>query len=703
MNKFEYKNLTPFKWFVLENFPFIEADFDALTEWQLFCKLGKEMNKIINSENTLGTQMENVTNAFIELQNYVNNYFKNLDVQKEINLKLNEMATDGTLDMIINQEIFGDINSKINELEKNVGISTLNPIQDLIYDVTDGETGINGMCVDENDSVYVYKVLNSNSINGTLLKFNLNTHSLIGKIENVPLYHANGLTYINGKLYGCDYYDRNGEFSSKISIYDLATGTSQQIDPFVNAGINRCFGIAKYDNTHVFVLCAKTAESATPFSNHALYLLNLNDFNYEEFTIDNNNLPTMYEKGLLTDIEYYNNKIYLLSSYSVHLFEFNTDIVNKTITLNKEYNIGERDEQGLFYGEVEGIAKLHNSFGKDSFVFVSALNNTTLGNVRALKLYLFNTNTELVPFYQDDYTQVAELRNNNYVTNQPLSNLYENGTITYPFKDLTRAIESCNYNKNKNNGEVLFINDGQYFVSNYNGQKIALNCNDHNIELYGNLVMTNCNGYITANTGRYDVKAHNTAITFNSSNLFFKNCDFTNVDNTKSVFSINNNSNIRLKNCTIDANNTPAVAMYVIDSNILLGISSFTNFTRGINATSSTLKLNQYIKSLWSEYVNNDIITADNASFVFTPQGTNRYVIMNNVTPSSAGNFEVGLNDSFVVDFIYATSLNANSHNTIIVPYFNIGSKTWNGHAIDTVTNNIVTGSLNVVVQCHKK
>ena len=110
MNKFEYKNLTPFKWFVLENFPFIEADFDALTEWQLFCKLGKEMNKIINSENTLGTQMENVTNAFIELYNsfenltnYVNNYFNNLDVQEEINTKLNEMAENGTLLQILNQ------------------------------------------------------------------------------------------------------------------------------------------------------------------------------------------------------------------------------------------------------------------------------------------------------------------------------------------------------------------------------------------------------------------------------------------------------------------------------------------------------------------------------------------------------------------------------------------------------------------------
>lgn len=103
MNKFNFNKLTPFKWFVLENFPFIEADFDALTEWQLFCKLGKEMNKIINSENTLGIQMENVTNAFIDLQNYVNNYFDNLDVQDEINNKLNEMAENGQLTDIIAQ------------------------------------------------------------------------------------------------------------------------------------------------------------------------------------------------------------------------------------------------------------------------------------------------------------------------------------------------------------------------------------------------------------------------------------------------------------------------------------------------------------------------------------------------------------------------------------------------------------------------
>ena len=103
MNKFSYKNLSPFKWFVLQNFPFIEADFDAITNWQLFCKLGEEMNKIIEKVNQAGEQTENLTNAFIDLQNYVNDYFENLNIRNEVNIKLDEMAESGQLAELISQ------------------------------------------------------------------------------------------------------------------------------------------------------------------------------------------------------------------------------------------------------------------------------------------------------------------------------------------------------------------------------------------------------------------------------------------------------------------------------------------------------------------------------------------------------------------------------------------------------------------------
>lgn len=97
------QKIPPFKWFILENFPYIEEDFDALTNWQLFCKLGKEMNKIIEKTNLTGEQVEQLTTAFNELKEYIDNYFENLDVQEEINTKLDEMAESGELAEIIAQ------------------------------------------------------------------------------------------------------------------------------------------------------------------------------------------------------------------------------------------------------------------------------------------------------------------------------------------------------------------------------------------------------------------------------------------------------------------------------------------------------------------------------------------------------------------------------------------------------------------------
>lgn len=127
-SNFKYKNLTPFKWFVLQNFPFIEEDFDALTNWELFCKLGKEINEVIKSQNLVGEQAEKLTDAYNELETYVNNYFDNLDVQAEINVKLDKMASDGTLDKIINEKILNDVKKEIadNKTDTEDKIEQLN-------------------------------------------------------------------------------------------------------------------------------------------------------------------------------------------------------------------------------------------------------------------------------------------------------------------------------------------------------------------------------------------------------------------------------------------------------------------------------------------------------------------------------------------------------------------------------------------------
>ena len=85
---FNINKLTPFKFFCLTNFPFIEEDFDALTSYGLLCKIVEYLNNVIDTTNAIGTKTEELTNAFNELKDYVDNYFTNLDVQEEINNKL---------------------------------------------------------------------------------------------------------------------------------------------------------------------------------------------------------------------------------------------------------------------------------------------------------------------------------------------------------------------------------------------------------------------------------------------------------------------------------------------------------------------------------------------------------------------------------------------------------------------------------------
>ena len=103
--KEDYKILTPFKMQVLTNFPYIEADFDALTNYQLLSKVVEYLNNVITNENEVTEQVTSLYNAYVSLQNYVNNYFDNLDITGEVSAKLDEMANDGTLTNLISQYV----------------------------------------------------------------------------------------------------------------------------------------------------------------------------------------------------------------------------------------------------------------------------------------------------------------------------------------------------------------------------------------------------------------------------------------------------------------------------------------------------------------------------------------------------------------------------------------------------------------------
>lgn len=70
------------------------------------------LNKVVEKLNSIGITVN-------ELIDYVNTYFDSKDWQQMVNNKLDSMVADGTLDNIINQKIFGELNSNVNMLLDN--------------------------------------------------------------------------------------------------------------------------------------------------------------------------------------------------------------------------------------------------------------------------------------------------------------------------------------------------------------------------------------------------------------------------------------------------------------------------------------------------------------------------------------------------------------------------------------------------------
>lgn len=93
---------------------------DSLSYYELLCKVVAYLNDVIENVDGLKIDIDKLLVAYGELEDYVNNYFNNLDVQAEINVKLDAMASDGTLAQIINEQIFNELNTKVTNLEGEV-------------------------------------------------------------------------------------------------------------------------------------------------------------------------------------------------------------------------------------------------------------------------------------------------------------------------------------------------------------------------------------------------------------------------------------------------------------------------------------------------------------------------------------------------------------------------------------------------------
>lgn len=124
-----YKPLTPFRMFVKHNFPFIEATYEARDNYDLLGKVVAHLNTV---EYNQGIAQENIEALY--------NFLDTLELQDEVNKKLDEMAQNGTLTNLIGQYIdpyILEINSNINSFENQIN-TNMDSLENQIQGIASG-------------------------------------------------------------------------------------------------------------------------------------------------------------------------------------------------------------------------------------------------------------------------------------------------------------------------------------------------------------------------------------------------------------------------------------------------------------------------------------------------------------------------------------------------------------------------------------
>lgn len=152
-------------------------------------------NTVIPTINNNANAVLELQNLYVELKTYVDNYFENLDIQEEVNNKLDEMAENGELANIISQFLNANCILKFNNMQ----------------DLLNSENLVNGNIVgvfgntDINDGFVNYYLittqttdiaLNNNLYAKIIYNEKVDGSYLIDEIEHFELYNENSKSIV---------------------------------------------------------------------------------------------------------------------------------------------------------------------------------------------------------------------------------------------------------------------------------------------------------------------------------------------------------------------------------------------------------------------------------------------------------------------------------------------------------------------------
>lgn len=405
---------------------------DSLSYYELLCKVVKYLNNVIELGNANSEAIIQLSKEVEELNTYVDNYFSNLDIQEEINNKLDEMATSGVLSDIIRNYL--KLPSSNIYLEY-VGMTP----QD--FSNTFPQRSLQGGCFVGNNFVCAY--IENDTSNTLLVEYS--NGNIVRTNNSLKLGHANGMTFDGSYLYVV------GDVSPfQLDIFKISYETFNLVETIKLPGTEEsyqygdiCYYKSKFylinsagNNSKVVITI--TSDFVT-FETHVI-----EGFNWcSVFTIYNDNL-------LLFSV---NNAV---NSYS--LIDFHE---NFSFTLNRNVNYNYVTE--IEWCDVKN-GEIYCSFN---------VNSPTKDGGWRQKAFI----TKFNPFRNNYTGKNVETPINVYVYVNDTYNLFDrDGTQNKPFATIEEAL-NCYYNTGINSLNIILksLNDSYKDINVYNIKGVSIN------------------------------------------------------------------------------------------------------------------------------------------------------------------------------------------------------------------------------------
>lgn len=593
----------PFKHFCMSIGAIPTSYLDTLDYYETLLYLIKYLEEtVIPVVNNNGEAVSELQSLYIQLKDYVENYFANLDVQKEINNKLDEMALNGTLTNILNNQNIK--NSLVCSVEYR-------DVEEYIDGVTNNEFNkgyLQGFTTTNNS--YILCIRENTNINPTtntvlIQEISKSTKQLIRE-QLLNLGHANSIAYNedNNKLYVA---------VSSYFVNDVLTADNRIIEiDYSTLNITNEFN---FEESVKSVSYDKISKNYLIGSGINYYLtkdlinldkeITLNISNSAPNENDVLNRTTTIQNAII-----FNNKIYLVRYFAngINVFDINGNLlqnyysfdIDAPVKIQELESISVEENGDIYIASMQTCdSDYHKYYLYDKMIVKSNL----IYNGYKKYDYINNTTSKIIFYVDKDSTNYIQI-----------------GTETKPFKTIQQAIMATEFIQ-KDLGVVINCvgsNKNYGFIVAKSTKNFTLNGNNN--VLYGmQLQNQDCTiNYIKFNLD-VDVSLISETIKSNikilfANNVILKDCQFINSVETKKDNGI-----------------------YANDSKLQLYTASFNNFINGIYLYNSEL----YIK---------DGITATNVDNYFFPKGStqifqNSGAVLNRCNP-----------DASIAPLVFATS-----------------------------------------------